>query len=238
MIDMRSWHSKFGGREWRVAPDGIHSRGDGGLELHRTRGAPRTMRLYLALWGEELMAAARAEEVPLALLLMTLATENGPAQVDDNRLTYIPWRKEPGYVSDQETPHRISIGPTHVLISTARTAMGDPSIGRAWLQDVGNNLRACARCIRDKRGVTRFDPILVAAAYNAGGLYEALPGRSTWGNRWHLRTYGAHLDRAAAWYGDAARVLGSADELAGLDARGLGRVFTSHVAACDMTPRG
>lgn len=204
---MTSWHSAFsGGREWRVTPEGIQSRGPGGLELHRTRGKPLTMRLYLAIWQEELVAAAEAEDVPLELLMMVLATENGPAQVDGQRLEYIPVRREPGYTSDEETPHRISVGPTHVLISSARAVMGDPSIDRAWLSDVGNNLRAAARFIRGQRGLTGYDPILVAAAYNAGGVYEAGPG-SRFTNRWRLRSYGSHLDRAAAWYGDARRVV-------------------------------
>jgi peptidoglycan LD-endopeptidase CwlK len=48
---------------------------------------------------------------------------------------------------------------------------------------------------------TGDDPILVAAAYKAGGIYKNTH------NPWHLRTYGDHLDRAAQWYGDACAVL-------------------------------
>lgn len=220
---MTGWHDR-GGRAWRVTPEGIQSRGPAGdVELHRTAGAPRSIRLYLALWGDELVAAATAEGVPLALLLQTVATENGPANVQDSRLEYIQVRREPGYVDDAQTPHRISVGPCHVLISSARTAMGDPGIDRGWLLTPGNNIRAAARFIARQRGTTGFDPILVAAAYNAGGLYPAPPG-SRWHNRWHLRSYGSHLDRAAAWYGDSCRVLLEHRALVELDARGLGRV--------------
>jgi peptidoglycan L-alanyl-D-glutamate endopeptidase CwlK len=45
------------------------------------------------------------------------------------------------------------------------------------------------------------DPILVSAAYNAGGVYKSSK------NPWCLRAYGDHLDRAARWYGDACAVL-------------------------------
>lgn len=222
MID---WHSRFDGREWRVTSSGIESRGpDGDVEIHRTRGEPRTMRAYLAYWRSELLAASRGEGVPLSILLMTVATENGPAKVAGYRLVYPDVRREPGYVSDEETPHRISVGPCHILISSARTAMGDPSIDRQWLLSAGNNIRAAARFIRNQSQLTGHDPILVAAAYNAGSLYRAVPGESKWGNRWHLRTYGAHLDRAAAWYGDAVRVFAEIQELAALDQVGMGRM--------------
>jgi peptidoglycan L-alanyl-D-glutamate endopeptidase CwlK len=52
------------------------------------------------------------------------------------------------------------------------------------------------------------DPILVAAIYNAGGLYDASMPSSRYHNRWHLRSYGTHLDRAARWYADACAVVG------------------------------
>lgn len=220
-----------GGREWLVTPEGVSSRGEGGepVALHRTRGEPTSMRLYLALWGRWLLEAVVAEQVPLAILLQVLATENGACRVDENRVHVIPWRKEPGYVSDEATTHRISIGPSHILISSARAAMADPSIDRAWLLDTRNNIRACARFIRNQRQATGYDPVLVAAAYNAGGLYNALPG-TKWGNRWHLRTYGSHLDRALSWYGDAVAALYEIRELWALDLAGLGRVVTERAA--------
>jgi soluble lytic murein transglycosylase-like protein len=45
-----------------------------------------------------------------------------------------------------------------------------------------------------------FDPILVAASYNSGGIY---PPRSQDKNRFNLRTTGDHLERMIRWYGDA-----------------------------------
>lgn len=225
---MKNWHTKFaGGREWRVTPDGIQSRGaHGDLELHRTAGAPRSARLYMALWGDEIAAAASAEGVPVSLLLMVIATENGPARVDESKLQYIQVRREPGYVDDVQTPNRISVGPCHVLISSARTAMGMTSVDRGWLLVPANNIRAAARFIRNQKTATDFDPLLVSAAYNAGGLYEAAPG-TKYANRWRLRVYGDHLDRAAAWYGDACRVLLEARNTWALDAGGLGRVVAA-----------
>lgn len=222
---MHDWHSAHGGREWRVTPEGIECRDPDGITyVPRTRGEPWSVRRYLAYWREPLRTVAEEERVPISLLLMVIATENGPARVEGTQVRYKQIRAEPGYVSDEDTPHRISVGPCHLLISTARDVMDDPEIDRSWLSDVGHNLRACGRYIRWQRRMTGLDPIKVAAAYNAGGLYRALPGESSLGNAWHLRTYGEHLDRAAAWYGDAAAVLQEWNEVAELEDRGLGRV--------------
>jgi soluble lytic murein transglycosylase-like protein len=53
---------------------------------------------------------------------------------------------------------------------------------------------------------TGLNPMLVAAAYNSGDVYHA--SKSTkYRNRWHLRSHGNHVDRAAKWYGEACSVL-------------------------------
>ena len=50
---------------------------------------------------------------------------------------------------------------------------------------------------------TGGDPILVAAAYNAGSL------KPSGTNNWGLVSHGDHLDRASKWFGDACAVLRS-----------------------------
>ena len=223
---MRDWHNIYGGREWRVTPSGIETRDGGRVTLHRTPGEPRSVRLYLAFWGDAIVHAATVARVPVSLLLMTICTENGPARVDGTKLIYPLVRKEPGYRSDEETPHRISVGPCHVLLSTARAVLGRPKLTREQLADPALNILAAAQYIADQSGKTRLDPILVAAAYNAGGLYQ------TNQNPWRLRSTGDHLDRASAWYGDACAVLAEAGTLAALDADGYGRVvFEAEEAA-------
>lgn len=207
---MTDWTSRFGGVAWRTTPAGVEIEGVG---LVRTRGEPSTMRGYWRAWGAHYLAASRATGVSVALLLMTTATENGLFRADANGDPKVtPYRKEPGYTSDEATPHRISVGPCHLLISTARAAMRHPAINREWLMDRRNNIRAAAAYISGQQGRTGLDPILAAAAYNAGSLREAQPG-TKYGNRWHLRSYGNHLDRAAAWYGDACAVVAEVESL-------------------------
>jgi peptidoglycan L-alanyl-D-glutamate endopeptidase CwlK len=69
------------------------------------------------------------------------------------------------------------------------------------LYDATTNIEIGTAEIKQRFGLTGTDPILVAAAFNAGGLYE------TETNAWHLRSHGNHLDRAAQWFGDACAVL-------------------------------
>ena len=64
-----------------------------------------------------------------------------------------------------------------------------------------NSIDIGTAVIKQRWKKTGDDPILVAAAYNAGGIYKSQL------NPWHLHTTGDHLDRAARWYGDALAVL-------------------------------
>jgi peptidoglycan L-alanyl-D-glutamate endopeptidase CwlK len=69
------------------------------------------------------------------------------------------------------------------------------------LYDPAVNIAIGAAAIVQRRAKTGDDPVLVSAAYNAGGLYKSTQ------NAWHLKTWGDHLERAAKWYGDACAVL-------------------------------
>lgn len=67
-------------------------------------------------------------------------------------------RREPGYVSDRETPHRVSYGLMQTLISTARAAIGDSSIDRDYLLDPDGSIRAGTAYIAQQSKKTQFDP--------------------------------------------------------------------------------
>jgi peptidoglycan L-alanyl-D-glutamate endopeptidase CwlK len=65
----------------------------------------------------------------------------------------------------------------------------------------GPNIDIGTAEIRSRMAKTGLDPILIAAAYNAGGIYESEQ------NEWHLRSAHDHLDRASKWFGDACFIL-------------------------------
>ncbi|WP_161988450.1 peptidoglycan-binding protein [Elioraea sp. Yellowstone] len=190
---------------WALTRDGIAI---DGAPPSGTPGAPRTIRALVAhraVWTAIRRVAAE-EGVPVELVLATIATESaGGARSIDEAIA--ARREEPGFVSDEATPHRVSVGLMQTLLSTAREVMKDRTIDAAWLAVPENAIRAGVGYIRRQAPRTRLDPPVVACAYNAGDVhYQASPG-----NRWRMRQYpigtGAHADRFVAFCTDAMRVL-------------------------------
>ena len=194
---LTEYHRQFDGSiRWRLRSDGIDVEQQG---LQRTPGEPLTAR---QIWRDHripIQTWAARYGVAVELLIATCATESIPihGQRDPNQV-----REEPGYRSDEATPGLVSVGLCHVTIREARDVLGYP-IGRAWLKVPFNNFHAAAASIRAHAGVHGFDPVLVAAKYNAGRLEET--GR----NRWRLVTTQNHLDRFSNWLGDAIEVVRS-----------------------------
>ncbi|KAA0221859.1 hypothetical protein EDS67_27715 [candidate division KSB1 bacterium] len=129
--------------------------------------------------------------VPVELIIATICTETrGQAEA---------LRLEPGYISDEQTPHRVSPGLMQTLISTARMALNDNSIDRAWLLQPANSIRAGTAYIAQQAAMTRFDPPKVACAYNAGAIIY----NGSKYNRWKMRQYpinsSEHADRLVKW---------------------------------------
>lgn len=111
-------------------------------------------------------------------------------------------REEPGYISDEATPNKVSPGLMQTLISTARGVLADPSLNRQWLLEPGNSIRAGTAYITSQWKLTHLDPPKVACAYNAGSVvYNA---NAT--NRWKMRQYPIgtqeHADRFVKWFND------------------------------------
>ncbi len=187
-MNLAEFHSKFpGGARWRVTASGVEVEGKGLEPLpvpYLRRG-----RDLAAKYKEKYAAAAEEFQIPVELLVACSLTEAAPINPETSV------REEPGFVSDDKTPNRISAGFCQLLISTARGVMRNPGIDRQWLLDVGNSLRACAAYIKQQSAMTFLDPVLVACAYNAGGLYL----NDSPMNRWRLRQYpignSNHADR-------------------------------------------
>jgi hypothetical protein len=188
---------------WQLRPDGI-SIDDKAPQ--RSPGKPETvarvwrdLRAPLIQWSTDL-------GVPLELIIATICTESG-GKLD------IAARKEPGYISDEETPHRISPGIMQTLIATARSVVGHAMVDRAWLEQPANSIQAGTAYIASQWKSTHFDPPKVACAYNAGGVYY----NSSDQNRWKMRQYpigtDKHANRFVEWFNDCFAVLGVEPEL-------------------------
>lgn len=222
------WHNMFDGDEWAYDKRGVHKRlSDGSTRIWRSAGAPITVQEVMSQLEPEIAAASAKYNVAPELIVMTIATEAGIYRnVGFTGPKTFRW--EQGYTVgatgdpalDGKEKGDYSAGPMQVLSDTARWmnnqyGMGynndtdftffknkpDPKTAHIGLYDVGTCIDVGTRYIRHNMSRTGDDPILVAAAFNAGGLY---PSTS---NHWRIRSHGNHLDRAAEWYGDACAVL-------------------------------
>lgn len=222
-----SWHNRFGGRAWRYDGAGVYTRGHG--EDHRpwrTAGAPVTCRAILERYGAIILWAAEKHGVNPALILMTIATETAATRA--HGFTGPATFRWEAHVLNRDVTQAFrgtySAGPMQILATTARdliaTRGGEYALGHAPfatapalrerpaaaptglpLYDPRTNIELGTAVIRRQLQLTGDDPVLVAAVYNAGGIYESSA------NPWRLRSHGNHLDRAARWYGDACVAL-------------------------------
>jgi len=221
--DGAEWHNPQGGRLWRYDAGGVSVKDQNGAAvLLRTRGEPTTCRTILKLMGNEIQAASRRHGVPVPLIVMTIAVETGRFR----KFAFTgpqTFRWEPGIkVRDVDPPvlGDYSAGPMQILASTARWLIRSQQLGydppaaapvyreqpvppptTHPLYDYAVNIDIGTATIRQRWKTTKGDPVLVAAAYNAGGIYKSSK------NAWRIRCTGDHLDRAAAYYGDACAVL-------------------------------
>ena len=202
---------------WRLTRAGLETRrgpGDAAPRLCRTPGAPATAKRAIAWFGDEIEVAAAERGVPFELLVAALCAEAvGAAR--SREAACAARREEPGFLSDEATPQRVSVGPMQTLIGTAREALRRPGLDAADLCDPLWSLRAGAAYMASQRAATGFDPVLAGAAYNAGSLrHERRPG-----NPWRLACFppgtGAHVTRFASYFGDALAVLQEDPALAG-----------------------
>ncbi len=157
-------------------------------------GEPKTVRRVWNDFRPAIEEWAQEFGVPVELIIATISTETrgDPAAV----------RKEPGYISDEHTPDKVSPGLMQTLISTARDVLGDDSIDRKWLLAPQNSIRAGTALIAQQWKVTHLDPPKVACAYNAGSLYY----NNSKENRWKMRQYpvntSEHADRFVKWFNE------------------------------------
>jgi peptidoglycan hydrolase-like protein with peptidoglycan-binding domain len=191
-----------GSRRWRLSAAGVEIEGHGVI---RTGGQPDTARRVWTRFRSPLEKNAAAYGVPVELIVACICAES--------RGNPDACREEPGFISDAETPHRVSPGLMQTLISTAREATRDPTITRAALFDPEIAIRAGTAYLKQqamRRGGSNFDPPLVGISYNAGSL------RETSGNPWGLiqtaRPPEYHADVFVEFFNDCFAVLEAAAE--------------------------
>lgn len=170
-----TYHSYRDGIAWRLGSNGVEIE-HGKVPADAKRRAVIIDRVWRD-YGTLIADAAQRHGVPAEIMIAIIVEElSGRPQV---------FLHEPGYISDAKTPHKITIGLTGVLLSTARVVMKDPRIDRRWLYDPANAIEVSARYVAQQYALTGYDVPKVAAAYNAGGLYYDAGA----GNRWKMLTF-------------------------------------------------
>lgn len=187
---LTEYHNPNGGTRWRLTSEGIDVEHVGHL---RTDGEPKTM---IQLWddfGEDILAASGRLNVPVDVVAAMITIEAARVKHGENRLSFDPRsdRKEPGYTSDEETPHRRSPGLMQTLITTAREMarkyklLEGQVIDTELLFNPTHSILLGAAYIAHQIGKYGVDPPLLCGAYNAGGVYQHSE------NEFKIRTYGA-----------------------------------------------
>lgn len=195
-----------------TAPDG------GGGYVLRTKGAPSSARNALDDYGAAMRQASRDFGVELPTIFAMMCIEATRVKADRSHFNPRSVREEPGYISDEKTPNKVSPGLMQTLISTAREA-------NAWAglyRDVSGKLEKLSRedlfiaersimlgTAHMKReinnvepdearaGFWAHDPIALCAAYNAGSVREG-------NGAYNLRTYGGdgRVEKFVAYHND------------------------------------
>lgn len=204
------FHNQFAGSvTWALRLKGIGIDRDAPVG---TPGQPATVRRVWGWFAPLIRASATKYDVPVELIVMAICSESASGQTELLKVIHAR-REEPGYTSDDATPSRVSVGCMQTLLSTAREALKNPGLTTADLLDPAVSIEAGTAYMASQLLHTKYDPPLVAAAYNAGGVYIDVSRP----NRWKLRCYplgtGEYVDNAVKWFNDAMVV---AQEPAGL----------------------
>ncbi len=211
--DLTRFHCRFsGGVRWRLVPEGldVESRG---IETSRAATTRAAEVLSEAWFGPFIRRHAAAQQVPVELIAATICTESAGSAASPAQAAHAE-RREPGFVSYETTPHRVSIGCMQTLIATARGALRRP-VTAEELRTPDVAIEAGTAFIAQQAGQTLFDPPVVACAYNAGSVVL----NQAAANRWRMRQYplgtSHHADRFVLFFNGAMAALRASPALAG-----------------------
>jgi hypothetical protein len=177
-------HRRFvagsGGVQWRLAENGLVLDDAPGPAF--TPGDEKAVDLVMTKFASIIYATVTKVQVPIELVVACICVESSG---DPNAI-----RHEPGcsLVNPELTPSKVSGGLMQTLLSTARDVLQRETIQIQDLLDPALSIEAGATYMWRHGPLTGFDPPVVGAAYNAGGIYfDSSPA-----NRWRMTQYPIH----------------------------------------------
>ncbi|EJN13090.1 transglycosylase family protein [Bradyrhizobium sp. YR681] len=207
------FHNFKGGQNWKFDSDGVYLEDDPD-NPRRSGGEPKTCAAILDIYEQQIFDASMKHGIPPELIVMTIATESGADR--KTKFTGAPtFRWEAAHTTYSAGPMQTLATTAEEVIDILQLSYNKKTVAPAFaikpnpipddlkLYDGATNIDIGTGEIKlnNKRHSTGFDPILVAACYNAGSL------RETNANPWNLFTFGDHLNRSAEWIGDACFLL-------------------------------
>jgi hypothetical protein len=199
LAGLQAPHSRYpDGVTWRLTREGLEVAG----RIEEPSHAETAMvERVLSEYADAIVTASVRFPVPAELVVATICTESS-GQPRAKRL-------EPGcdLEDPSRTPRRVSVGLMQTLLSTAREALGEETLTLAALENPSTSIRAGMAFMWRQGRATRFDPPLVACAYNAGSVrYEGSAA-----NRWRMCQYpigtAKHADRFVRFFNAAMRAV-------------------------------
>lgn len=193
------WTRHEHGRGWLYDEQGdIHIERKVGIP--RTNGAPKTMRLMLEDFGDEMREASDLLGVSMPVIMAIIALESVPIKgsLHRNPMSY-RWEAR---INDYSAGLMQTLSNTAVQMAD-KYELPVQKISKRTLYNPRTSILCGVAYIKhlSEKNKTE-DGMLLQAAYNAGGIY------TTSKNEWHLRTFSPdRTERFAQWHNDALAVL-------------------------------
>lgn len=165
---------------------------------------PSLISSVVAAYGAVLRQVSAEQDCPIELLIAAIAlvAERIGATAAASYVEYLP-----GFVSDEATPELVYAGCTGLRLDRVAAVGRTQRVGD-YLALPMNAITAAALHIVATADHTRFQPPMVAAAYNSDGLrFDAT-------SRWRMAGQ-EQIDRFVAWFNTAVRAIQFDGSIAG-----------------------
>jgi hypothetical protein len=172
-----SFHSFFANSvRWQMVANGLLVEGDAAPVFGS--GETEEVSKVFGNYGDALTTILSIVQVPVELVIACICTESSGRAAAERH------EKGCSTIDPALTPSRVSVGLMQTLLSTASSVMPKP-VSLADLRNPLVSIEAGSRYMWRQARATRFDPPLVACAYNAGSLIH----NTSPDNRWKLLQY-------------------------------------------------
>lgn len=181
------------GVSWNYSASGLLQ----DAETSPRTGTAETVADIFVAYGDDLRSVATDEQVPIELLVAAIALVAARTSVEA-AATYIEYLD--GFVSFETTPELCYAGCTGLRYDFVQAILGSSILPDAFLETPITAMTAAARHMLTPIADTRFQPPLVASAYNTDAMrYDVT-------SRWRLAQE-TQIDNFVTWFNTAVAAI-------------------------------